>query len=168
MKILLFTFAILLFSNASVGQVYRDTCDNGYIFHSGILAEKALDSGTYSYGVSDQYCYIEFVLPFFGESNAIYRVERVSKGDVYLVTKTYLTNEKSNATCFLAINAGMAEKWKKLKKKYLKKSKIYEDIITNESIIFDYISRYISKHGLQNYFLNFDFSSFVAWLKIKT
>lgn len=169
MKNLIFIFTIILFSNYSIGQItYRDTSKANYFFYSGILTEKALDSGTYIYAVSNYNSFIEFSLPYFGKYNAKYRVEKLLNGEIFIVTKTYLTNGKSVSTCFLALDSTLIDKIK-IKKSfnYLKENRVYEDMKVEDSMILYYISIYIMKHKLENNFLNFNPKSFVAWLKIK-
>ena len=163
-------FAFILFSNISIAQVkHGDTCKSNCNFYSGILTEYALDSGTYIYANSNYHSYIEFTLPYFGRGNAKYRVEKLFNDETFIVTKTYLTNNKLSATCFLAVDFSIIEKIKTKKKalKYLEENRIYENVRSNESLIFYYISLYITKHNLGSNFLNFNPKSFVAWLKIK-
>ena len=170
MKNLIFIFTIVLFTNYSIGQIiHQDTSKTSYNFYSGILTEKAFDSGTYVYATSNYNSYIEFALPYFGRSNAIYRVEKLLNGEIFIITKTYLTKGKSVATCFLAIDSIVADKIKMKKKglNYLKKNRVYEDMKAEDSMIFYYISMYIMKHKIQSNFLNFNPKSLVAWLKIK-
>ena len=166
----IFILTILSFTVPSIGQIKdQDKCKEVFDCYRGRLEETFFDSAYFSYTISNDYSYIEFELPHFGRSNAKYRVEKLSSGDVFIVTKTYLYS-KSAQECFLAIDSTMGEKINMKKKglQYLKREKVYLSMKSDESIILYYMSKYIDKYNLRSNFLNFNPKSFVAWLKVKS